>query len=506
MSDPYVPAEFGSRWLITGQLVTETPLHIGAGMPVERDGLTQPGTVPVAVNTVFRDFAGRPCVPGSSLKGVLRSRMEECLGSEHPAVLALFGKREGPSKNNRREPGTAGRAHFYDARAQQQTLPAGGAPPPFWEDFDHAEPTGRLTGITANVAIRRRTRTAAHQKLFHSEFVPPGIRFDLEIVAQNVDEEHIALLLGALDQFNDAEDRLHLGAKSGNGWGRVNWVPEAVRRMGKEGVMRWLSGSSVGSVRDALEAEPQLEIAAQTLSRRADDTIRLRLKLYFEGPFLVKRPSSPKPKGSSGPNAEPYLDERGRAVLPASSFRGVFRAQAERILRTLAPDEPTALRWAPDPSSKTIEEVRDGELSKLSPVAQVFGATGWRSPVEISDFRDERSEAAPCFEHELVAIDRFTGGAAAGAKFKFKVAWAPVLTGTVSFRRSRWQAKGVDADEWALGLLALVLRDLQQGDLSFGLGAGKGYGRCVRAEFAWFPNATEAVARFQQQFSAHHPA
>jgi hypothetical protein len=68
-----------------------------------------------------------------------------------------------------------------------------------------------------------------------------------------------------------------------------------------------------------------------------------------------------------------------------------------------------------------------------------------------------------------LAIDRFTGGGADGLKFNAQAVYQPVLSGTLRLDVRR-------LDLWALGLLALTLRDALEGDLTFGFGASKGYG------------------------------
>jgi CRISPR/Cas system CSM-associated protein Csm3 (group 7 of RAMP superfamily) len=492
MKEPYHPGRFQNRWLLEGTLTTLAPFHLGSGQAIKRTGLTEPLSQEVFVKSVFRDTDGLPCIPGSSLKGVLRARLAAALGDQADVVLQVFGKPEEEGRQSPIQTGYAGRAEFHESRAPDQALPAGQTPPPFWNQWSNA----KLTGLNANVAIRRRTRTAAHQKLFHTEFVPPGIQFKVRITAQNLDGPHMASLLWALEQFNDPNRPLHLGADGGNDWGRFRWAASPIRKMTKADLAAWLRSPASGY--KALEPlapfalTPSIPVAAAT----GGDSITLHLTLRFDGPFLVKRPAPPKSKGGSEPNAEPYLDARGRVVLPASAFRGVFRAQAERILRTLAPDEVTAGAWAPDPTEKSIEATTSQGIKALSPIAKVFGATGWKSPVELSDFVCAEGNPPPVFTHELVAIDRFTGGAAEGAKFKFRVAWRPVFTGTITLRRDRWRAVGVN--DWACGLCALALRDLREGDLVFGLGSGKGYGACAKAEFDWFPHAAQSAKCFQK--------
>ena len=81
-----------------------------------------------------------------------------------------------------------------------------------------------------------------------------------------------------------------------------------------------------------------------------------------------------------------------------------------------------------------------------------------------------------------VAVDRFTGGSAPGKKFKSQAVRHVALDGVIgvdltklrqSSTRTKWPNLSLDA---ALGLLALTLRDLREGDIRFGFGAAKGYG------------------------------
>ena len=78
--------------------------------------------------------------------------------------------------------------------------------------------------------------------------------------------------------------------------------------------------------------------------------------------------------------------------------------------------------------------------------------------------------SAPAEHHqEFVAIDRFTGGAADGAKFDAVLAGITTLAGTLTIDLAR--LKKVDDQFRSLGLLALVLRDLSEGDIVLGSGS-----------------------------------
>jgi len=78
---------FHGKLLIEGDLICETGLHIGAGK----------GTLEIggADNPVVKDAFGRPYVPGSSLRGRIRSLLETALGLATPKQLVYLSRRKG---------------------------------------------------------------------------------------------------------------------------------------------------------------------------------------------------------------------------------------------------------------------------------------------------------------------------------------------------------------------------------------------------------------------------
>src|SRR2546422_6047325 len=75
------------KLLLEGELHCETGLHVGAGkVSLEIGGSDNP---------VVKDAFGRPYVPGSSLRGRLRSLLEQSAGLTVPAELIYLSKRKG---------------------------------------------------------------------------------------------------------------------------------------------------------------------------------------------------------------------------------------------------------------------------------------------------------------------------------------------------------------------------------------------------------------------------
>src|SRR3974390_2521013 len=75
------------KLILAGELYCETGRHIGAG----KGSLDIGG----ADNPVVKDAFGLPYIPGSSLRGKLRSLLENTLGLTSPSELVFISKRKG---------------------------------------------------------------------------------------------------------------------------------------------------------------------------------------------------------------------------------------------------------------------------------------------------------------------------------------------------------------------------------------------------------------------------
>ncbi len=78
---------FLGKLVLEGEIVCQTGLHIGAGK-----GSLEIGG---ADNPVVKDAFGIPYIPGSSLRGRLRSLLEQTLGLAVPSELVFLSKRKG---------------------------------------------------------------------------------------------------------------------------------------------------------------------------------------------------------------------------------------------------------------------------------------------------------------------------------------------------------------------------------------------------------------------------
>lgn len=456
---------FAERWCIKGILTTETPLHIGSGGTTERPELcrtTRDGhSEPIQVAAVATDDRGRAYIPGTTLKGSLHAWARAHGLSEE--LRQAFGWYQHDARA-----GHGGRAEFWDAPITADASLA--STPPYWSPQRH-------TGIAASVALSRRTRTASDKRLFHQEYVPADVCFGVTI-AGCLTENEVKALLALLEIPG-----LALGASTGNGWGQMTWVASKISHLDAASVRAWLAEpTSVGY--QALRELPHETVvtwsgqAAQQARRHESGNthLTLDLKLVFDGRFLVNDTSqTQKPPGAtdapSVPAHAPRRDARGHAYLPASSLRGALRSQAERILRTRAASLTVCSPDAPCAAVESLELLRE-----RCPACRVFGASGWRAPVQVSDFVAAHTATHLEATQDFLAIDRFTGSGVDGLKFDARAALRPTLSGRIRVDPMALERAG--AWPWALGLLALALRDLVEGDLRLGFGAAKGYGGC----------------------------
>ncbi len=223
-----------TRYRISGTLVLDQPLHVGSGHGGDVAGSTTD-------SAVMKDHADRPIIPGSSLRGALRSRCErlaDALLPEDNKVCFLYNGDDGD------------RDRAVDCVSIDPDLlrDASGdlyADDKLWRELkDHLCPSCRLFGASAywaskvripdlrmvdpqepgdaaqirhGVGIHRDTQTAAPAIKYDQEVVTANARFELEIIVENPDTDDLSLL--ALGLADLVHGRMALGGNTSRGLG-----------------------------------------------------------------------------------------------------------------------------------------------------------------------------------------------------------------------------------------------------------------------------------------------
>ena len=229
------------------------------------------------------------------------------------------------------------------------------------------------------------------------------------------------------------------------------------------------------------------------------------LTIRTEGPVLVKSGHSTV----SGPDMTPVLTYRNgdtEVYLPGSSLKGVFRSHIEKVTRTLKDGivcNPFAKTKAQPQGNQLVchnyaevscsdkfetrqkDELRIGsnrwrrypkkeDLSSEDtyrdscPGCRLFGSTSFIGRVAISDAYLAEDSQQKTEQRDGVGIDRFTGGAAGRAKFDLEVVSSGVTFETKIHMRN--------FEMWQLGMLMLIVADLEDGLIRIGSGRSRGFG------------------------------
>src|ERR1700689_2645513 len=222
--------KFLGKLILEGELHCETGLHVGAGKGSLEIGGSD--------NPVVKDAFGRPYVPGSSLRGKLRSLLEQSSGLAVPAELVYLSKRKGQEvrihQSDRpddeicllfgRNPGrmervqgdaletrsaSPARLTVYDAPLDPESITA-----QMRENLDD-----EITEVKSENAIDRITSQANPRTL---ERVPAGARFRVRMVLDVLCEEDKALAARLIEGLRLLEDDA-LGGGGSRGSGRIRF-------------------------------------------------------------------------------------------------------------------------------------------------------------------------------------------------------------------------------------------------------------------------------------------
>lgn len=246
--------KFENRLVLMAELVAETGLRIGAGGQ---------SADPVASDLpVMKTVDGRPFIPGSSLRGVLRSHVERIVrvfesdqvGNGKGACNPLTMSEEGDAlfhacvtnpqveawRNELRN--TADSDHIFAQRVWDKSCRicrVFGSP---WlasrvRISDLPCVNGAEAETRDAIAINREKETVENKYDF--EAVPVGSRFKLEIIADNLDEVERGLLWLGIEELQRGQ--ILLGGFKGRGLGRVKLDKLQLRFMeGKKGLCSYL--------------------------------------------------------------------------------------------------------------------------------------------------------------------------------------------------------------------------------------------------------------------------
>src|ERR1700748_2869383 len=227
---PQTELKLVGKLILEGEMTCETGLHVGAGKGSLEIGGSD--------NPVVKDAFGRPYVPGSSLRGKIRSLLEQSSGLAVPSELVYLSKRRGQEvrihQSDRPDDEICllfGRNPGRMERVQGEALESSAASPARLAVYDAPlDPESitaqmrenledEITEVKSENAIDRITSQSNPRTL---ERVPAGARFRVRMVLDILCEEDKALAARVLEGLRLLEDDA-LGGGGSRGSGRVRF-------------------------------------------------------------------------------------------------------------------------------------------------------------------------------------------------------------------------------------------------------------------------------------------
>lgn len=435
--------KISQRIHIKGELVTESPLHVG--------GMSLDPTIDLSLAV---DGQGCLYIPGTSLAGALRSYLDSD---------ELWGY-------------------------QRQNL--GHASHIVIEDTFLSNASVVFPEVRDGVQIDRRWGTAANQGKFDQAIIPKGVRLSIKMSLDLPKQEEKESL--PPESYSSSLDRLigaliageiRLGAAKTRGLGRVKL--ENCQRLvhifqTKAGILAALQNASANSASYEEYNPPKV---------LASEQIKVTIAWKPVGAVMVKDSIE-----GNAVDVLPLTSANGEdlaLVIPGSSVKGALRFQAERILRTLCPDLvssddfkqqvqiPIVQSLFGAAAQKGKKEFGQGAMFVEDCYSQQQSSRkAWQNvmqPDKDSNLMAALSNAnLPTVQQAFhVAIDRWTGGAAEHMLYSnlepFGVEWSPIELRVNLTRLAPDKLTGI-------ALLLLLLRDLFQQRIPLGYGVNRGLG------------------------------
>ncbi len=428
------PEKIVGKVIVTGVLRALTPILIGAGEGEYID-----------IEVVKGYEGNRPYIPGTSLAGVLRALWpkEELLQNQNELLRFFWGG-------------------VQDSEAQSHIV------------VHDLIPNGNaVLTVRDGIRIDPEKGQVAPGAKYDYEVLDAGAEFNLifEITLRDrFKEGDFALFKKTLNRVTSelANGKVPVGAKTNNGFGRVTlhdaksaWFSFPAHAADW---FRYRAAEKNSSVRTTLLATlPDFLAGVEPFISR--DT-----SFVISGHFKIK--SSLIIGASPADPAQPdklHLTSNNQPILSGTSIKGAIRGRAEKILRTLAGDNPCVNQLM----QKNFGYVpTDQQGKKVRGKTQ--GVEKSRIVVEETPLRNVGAEI-----QSRIRIDRFTGGVMAGGLFDSMPVWSDNAGGqeddaiiTMSIRNFC-----EESDAWLAGLLLLVLKDLWTEDLP--IGGEKNVGRGI---------------------------
>lgn len=192
----------------------------------------------------------------------------------------------------------------------------------------------------------------------------------------------------------------------------------------------------------------------------------LTFDLKTESPLYIKsgEDNSLDPSAADGKYITTYRNGQLEPFIPGTSFKGVFRSRAERMIEE-ACDIVGGHECLIEKQVK--KEKWDGtkRYKNSCPICRLFGSKVLRSRISFSDAYVKGKYITG--ERTCVGIDRITGAAKKGALYNIQYIEDAVFSGKITIQ---------NYERYQLKLILILFKEMDEGFITFGGMTSKGFG------------------------------
>lgn len=419
------------RIIIKGTLILDTPTCLGSG---DSDSYTD--------LEVLRDsIEDKALLMGSSTAGALRNYFREYKNGYYGVEESILfgGKRS-------EDDGEQSPLIVYDALSS---------------DVIKAE-------LRDGVKINSITRTAESGAKYDLEFLEAGTQFHLcfeLLIDENSNRaqllQELVICLEGLKQ-----GVIRLGIKKNRGFGRCHvekWQVWKFDLRKPDERIQWLTfhhwetvfpDETYDNIADALNISLNLEDKT--------NCIAITAKFNLVSSLLIRSGQASTDKAPDVVHLKSRRNGELKSILSGTSLAGVLRHRAEKIINTL--DITNTLQKNTSNSERIIDKMFGVDIAN-NKTKKAKASRLIVDEVEIKETTD--------LVQNRIAIDRFTGGALHGALF----AEQPIFGNDEAEEHLEIRLELRQPEDYEIGLLLLLLKDLWTGDLPVGGTSSIGRGR-----------------------------
>lgn len=322
---------FENQWEISAKLNLVTPFRIGGGQNAGEYSLSQ---TPVLLSYDASSQRAFPYIPGSSLKGVLRSSLERIIRTfnENKACIAVRGKNV-----NRETKVLCGNCFICSIFGSMEAGPK-----------IHVRDSQLTDDMSFGEMIEERPHCATvfkekfgfYEKQYDSrgrprtfmrseEIVAADTSFDVNITLDNATEEEVGLVLLALDEFNAKRCYIGGSVSRGNGFADIADVKVVKKTLQK-------NPESLFTIDEKERDRAELVKSAKIYLKEIDDENDPKRKDFdvyyhaynpspFEGNLVIKYKVETLTDFQMPGVDEATVTSMGVPVIPGSTIKGFLR-------------------------------------------------------------------------------------------------------------------------------------------------------------------------------------